>query len=121
MPRVFLSYAQPDGALATRVFSDLTRTRVGEVWCYQISSEYGADFRDEYAKCIRSSDVFLLFDSQHARKSSSVKDEVEICLGTPGIAFLICLCEPTGAWREAELFEGQNRRVYFELLDYYSG
>src|SRR5262245_21901209 len=118
MPRIFLSYARPDSALATRVFSDLTRARLGDIWCYEVSSEYGADFREEYAKFIRSSQVFLLFDSRHARKSPYVEEEVRICLSTPGISLLICLCEPKGAWREAELFEGQNRRVYFEFLDY---
>jgi tetratricopeptide (TPR) repeat protein len=118
MPNVFLSYAQQDSAVATRVFEDLTRAHVGDVWCYEVTSEYGADFRKEYAQRIRSAQAFLLFDSVHARTSTYVREEVEICRSTPGIALLVCLCEPLGTWRDGELFEGHNRLVYFEFWKY---
>src|SRR5438067_567041 len=98
MPSIFLSYAQPDSVLATRVFEDLRRARVGDVWCYETTSEYGADFRREYSQKIVKSDVFVLFDSRHARISPYVKDEVAICRGA-GIELLICLSEPVGKWR----------------------
>jgi tetratricopeptide (TPR) repeat protein len=121
MPSVFLSYAQPDSALVTRVFDDLARARVGDVWCYEITSEYGADFRQEYAQRIRSAQTFVLFDSPHARTSPYVREEVDICRSIPGIPLLCCLCEPHGAWRENELFEGHNRSVYFEFSNYERG
>src|SRR5262245_221790 len=121
MASVFLSYAKPDSALVTRVYEDLTRAQVGDVWCYEITSKYGADFRHEYAQKIRSADTFILFDSHHARASKHVKEEVEICRSTGGIKMQICMTEPDGAWRKAELFERQNFLVYVDLRDYEKG
>src|SRR4051812_38470637 len=98
MASVFLSYAQADSAIVTRVYGDLIRARVGEVWCYEIKSEYGADFRTEYAENIKRSDVFILFDSRHARMSQHVSDEVELCLSSPRTKILLCRCDVAGEW-----------------------
>jgi TIR domain len=118
MPSVFLSYASQDSPLVTRVYNDLTRARVGDVWCYELTGRYGINFREEYIQKIRSAQAFILFDSQHSRVSPYVRQEIEICLSTPGIATLVCLAEPKGSWRRNEAFGGQNDIVFFEFADY---
>ncbi len=115
---VFLSYGGKDGHLVTRVAEDLARARVGDIWCYEVTSKYGADFRQEYSERVRSAHVFVLFDSRHARTSRYVREEVEICRSLPDVAMLTCLSEPLGGWRDVELFEGQNRLRYFDFLKY---
>jgi tetratricopeptide (TPR) repeat protein len=121
VPNIFLSYAQQDSPLVTRVFEDLSRARIGDVWCYEITSEYGADFRHEYAEKISSAHIFILFDSPYARASRYVRHEVDLCRNTPGTKLLICCAVSTGTWREDEIFAGQNRIVYFEFTDYENG
>jgi tetratricopeptide (TPR) repeat protein len=119
--RLFLSYAQPDSQLVSRACEDLKRARVGDVWCYEVSSEYGVDFREEFLQRIDSANVFVLFDSRHARRSPHVREEIARCRSLAGIGMLVCLVEPPGPWRETEVFDGQNRIVYMDFNNYESG
>jgi tetratricopeptide (TPR) repeat protein len=118
MQNVFLSYGGKDGHLVTRVAEDLKRARAGDIWCYELTSKYGVDFRREYCERVRSAQIFILFDSRHARTSRYVREEVDLCRSIPGVAMLVCLCEAHGEWRNGELFDGQNRLRYFDLVRY---
>jgi tetratricopeptide (TPR) repeat protein len=122
MKKIFFSYAKEDSAVVTRVYEDLIRAggRL-HVWCYEKTSEYGAHFREEYAEHLQNSDYVLLFDSSHARTSAYVKDEMDLCSTHRHIQLIICLLEEEGAWRQKELFKGQNYIVYFDLTQYEEG
>ena len=122
MKKIFFSYAKEDSAVVNRAYEDLIRAggRL-HVWCYEKSSEYGVNFLEEYAEHLQNSDCVLLFDSSHARTSAYVKDEMDICRTRRHIQLNICLLEEKGAWRQKELFKGQNYLVYFDLTRYEDG
>lgn len=121
MPNIFLSYAEPDSPLVTRVYADLRRAKAGDVWCYEITSEYGVDFREEYRRYVGAAHVFTLFDSRHARGSGYVAEEVALCRELGAARLLVCLAEPHGSWRKAEFFPGHNNLVYIDFTDYETG
>ncbi len=119
---VFLSYAKEDGSVVTRVYEDLLHSRSNlRVWYYEKTSQFGVDFRKEYASRIEQADYLILFDSAYARRSVYVKDEIALCQQTKRCRLLPCLLHEQGTWRDVELFARQNYVTYIDFTDYESG
>lgn len=122
--KVFLSYADEDGATAKRVHEDLQRSKKLEVWAYQESRQFGVNFKDEFERQIRQSRYFCLLDSPSARKSLWIAREWQIATESAGVTRYVCSLKSwTDAddWRQKELFNGHNFITAIDLTNYETG
>ncbi len=125
-----MSYSWKDMTVATRLYDDLTRSKI-HVWRDQIDGEPTSDFLEEFLSKIDECDDFIILDSKNYRnKSNWCLTEIERCFynrekrNAPRI--IVCLLDKDGEWRWQfknekfkMLFSKLNMFKYIEL--YYDG
>ncbi|MFT5702572.1 MAG: tetratricopeptide (TPR) repeat protein [Desulforhopalus sp.] len=123
MTNLFFSYASQDSAIVLRTYNDLSRDPQVYIWCYELDSRPGYNFREQYIQSIKNADYFLLFDSPHSRKSEYVIEEIATWqrLGKKN-PVIPCLACPKDNWfhRSAPFNDLQNI-AFIDLTIYNDG